>query len=248
MNKIAIIAPAGMLLSKNVEVVQREEKTTPYGTPSSYISHALCQGREILLLARKGYDDSIPPHKVNYRANIWALREAGATLVLGLMPAEGIRSDMIPGQLVIADQLIDYTYGREHSIFSDDFSTDKYHAFAYPFDKQLRKDIIAAANHTDVEHSDSATFGVMQGPRLATLAEVNRMERDGCDLLCMTAMPEAYLAQELSLPYATIAVITNKAAGRVDGNAASPEQFGEVMSEVVQHLNGVVEHIIKATS
>jgi purine nucleoside phosphorylase len=173
----------------------------------------LWQGRKLLFLHRHGGQGRpIPPHRVNYRANLWALRELGATRILGVNAVGGIGA-MQPGSLVIPDQIIDYTWGREHS-FDDGASGTLLHVdFTQPYDAALRATLLEAAGAAGVPSRDGAVMAVVQGPRLETAAEVQRFARDGCDLIGMTGMPEAALARELAIPYAAICMVVNAAAG-----------------------------------
>jgi 5'-deoxy-5'-methylthioadenosine phosphorylase len=186
---------------------------TPYGTPSCTVEEGLWQGRTLLFLHRHGgRGRPVPPHLVNYRANLWALKELGASRILAVNAVGGIGA-MQPGRLVIPDQLIDYTWGREHS-FDDGASGSLLHVdFTAPYDAALRAALLQAAAAAAVPCRDGAVMGVVQGPRLETAAEVQRFARDGCDLIGMTGMPEAALARELDIPYAAICMVVNAAAG-----------------------------------
>ncbi len=189
---------------------------TPYGEPSAAIRRISRGGHEVLWLPRHGDRHTIPPHRINYRANLYALHAAGATAVIGINTVGVITGLVPPGSLAIPRQLIDYTWGREHTYF-DGADVDVTHVdFSTPFAASLRSGLLAAANAAAVDCVDGGVYAATQGPRLETAAEVDRLERDGADLVGMTAMPEAILAAELGLDYAVLALAVNPAAGRTD--------------------------------
>jgi 5'-methylthioadenosine phosphorylase len=169
-----------------------------------------------MFLARHGYGHTIPPHEVNYRANLWALYEQGAKRVIAVASVGGIRADLIPGEIVIPDQIIDYTYGRPFTYFDGRERPVTHIDFTLPYSPVLRTQILTAAEKANVKCFDGGVYAATQGPRLETKAEINRLERDGADMVGMTGMPEAALARELGLSYAAIAVVVNYAAGRGD--------------------------------
>lgn len=188
----------------------------PWGATSGPLRRRQLGGLEVVLLARHGDPGAplIPPHRVNYRANIWALREAGVEQVLGINAVGGITPAMSPGRLVIPDQLIDYTWGREHTYTGDQQFSLTHVEFTAPFSASLRDKLLATASALGLDAIPEATYGVTQGPRLESAAEIDRLERDGCHIVGMTAMPEAGLARELDLSYAICCVVVNRAAGR----------------------------------
>jgi 5'-deoxy-5'-methylthioadenosine phosphorylase len=217
MSKLAIIGGTGLDSLIQLQSSKRVVVDTPYGAPSGLITRGMLFGEEILFLPRHGYSHSLPPHKINYRANLWALHELGAESVLAIAAVGGIRADMTPARLAIPDQIIDYTWGRT-STFNDAEGDEVVHIdFSQPYCETLRQRLLAAAVASAVDAVDGGTYGVTQGPRLETAAEISRMERDGCHLVGMTAMPEAALARELGLCYASCAVVANWAAGKSEG-------------------------------
>ncbi len=210
---VAIIGGTGLTRLKGLEITHREVVHTPYGEPSGPITHGVLHGREVLFLARHGYGHTIPPHKVNYRANLWALKHLQVEHVVAVAAVGGINEAMGPGTIVLPDQIIDYTWSRHHTFFENDLTHVTHVDFTYPYDHALRQRMIQAAGAADAGAVIDGTYGATQGPRLETAAEIQRLRRDGCDLVGMTGMPEAALARELELAYAACAVVANWAAG-----------------------------------
>jgi len=200
-----------------LQVLAHEHRDTPYGSPSSSVVRGILGKSELLFLPRHGTDHGIPPHRIDYRANIWALKVCGAERVVGLAAAGGIGNGFGPSILAVPDQIIDYTSGRAHSYYDGEKGSVQHIDFSYPYCEELRQALLGAASEVGVELVDGGTYGVTQGPRLETAAEIARMERDGCDLVGMTQMPEAALARELGLCYACFSFVVNWAAGKADG-------------------------------
>ncbi len=195
-----------------------DDVETPYGAPSAPVRRRRRGEHEVLWMPRHGDRHSIPPHRINYRANLYALREAGATTIVGINTVGIITGLIEPGDIAVPAQLIDYTWGREHTFFDGDNGDVKHIEFGEPFAAPLRQLLVDAAARAGVQCVDGGTYAASQGPRLETAAEIDRFERDGADLVGMTAMPEAVLAAELELEYAVIAVGVNPAAGRTDAS------------------------------
>jgi len=217
MSELAIIGGTGLDKIPNLEIVHREVSHTPYGEPSAPLTHGRLEGREIVFLPRHGFSHIIPPHRVNYRANLWALRHAGVETVLAIAAVGGITERMAPGMIVIPDQIIDYTFGRDHTLYESDLSHVTHIDFTQPYCETLRGQLLEAGRQCGVNPIAGGTYGATQGPRLETAAEILRLERDGCDIVGMTGMPEASLAREMNLCYATCAVVSNWAAGKSEG-------------------------------
>lgn len=213
---IGIIGGSGLTRLSNLEITRREVIRTPYGEPSGALTFGSLKGHEVVFLARHGYGHTIPPHAVNYRANIWAMHAQGVTGLVSVASVGGIRTDLEPGELSVPDQIIDYTYGRMHSFFDSPEQTVTHIDFTHPYCQDLRQALIKAAGESDIPIIDGGVYAATQGPRLETAAEINRMERDGADMVGMTGMPEAALAREMDVCYASIAVVANWAAGRGD--------------------------------
>jgi 5'-methylthioinosine phosphorylase len=210
---IAIIGGTGLYKLADLQDVESHQPVTRYGAPSGPIRIGMLAGRRVAFLARHGEGHSVPPHRINYRANLAALKALGAQRVLALNTVGGITERFGPRVLGCPDQLIDYTWGRV-STLSEETGSDVLHVdFGDPYTPALRTDILAAAAGAGVAVVDGGCYGATQGPRLETKAEIARMRRDGCDLVGMTGMPEAGLARELGLDYACLAVVANWAAG-----------------------------------
>lgn len=217
-DRIGIIGGTGALGIVPSESLRRASIGNPYGDPSSPVLEWRLEDTErdtqFFFIARHGLDATIPPHRVNYRANIWALKAAQPDHVIAINTVGGISPDARPGSLVFPDQLIDYTFGREHTYADGVNNSVRYVDFTMPFSEGWRGRLIEHARALGLEFRDAGTYGVTQGPRLETAAEIDRLERDGCDIVGMTAMPEAALARELDLDYAVCAIVVNQAAGR----------------------------------
>lgn len=226
----AIIGGSGLAKLADLKLERREVVRTPYGDPSCALSFGTIEGEGVVFLARHGYGHTIAPHQINYRANLWALHQVGATGVVAVATVGGIRDDLGPGTLAIPDQVVDYTYGRAGTFFEGPDNPVTHIDFTQPFSEPLRLRLQRAARGVDESPAWGGTYGCTQGPRLETAAEIRRLAGDGCDLVGMTVMPEAALARELSLPYAVLAVVANHAAGRGSSREAiSMEAMGRVM-------------------
>ncbi|QKT02376.1 S-methyl-5'-thioinosine phosphorylase [Ectothiorhodospiraceae bacterium 2226] len=221
--ELAIIGGTGLTSINALEITRREMIHTPYGEPSGPVTHGTLCGRNVVFLARHGYGHTIPPHKINYRANIWALKETGVGNVLAVNAVGGIRADMVPGTLVFPDQIIDYTWSRVQTYFDEGLTSVTHIDFTQPYCEALRRQLVAAAQAAELAVVEGGTYGATQGPRLETAAEIVRLERNGCDMVGMTGMPEAALARELNLCYASCAVVANWAAGKGEGEITMEE-------------------------
>lgn len=210
---LAIIGGTGVYAFPGLKRSERHALTTRWGAPSSDVVTGVVAGRRIAFLARHGERHTIAPHRINYRANIDALVQLGVHRVLGVNAVGGIRSDLGPRVIAVPDQLIDYTTGRVSSFCDADGEPVQHVEFGEPYAGALRRAVLAAAARADAAAVDGGCYGVTQGPRLETRAEIGRMRRDGCDLVGMTGMPEAALARERGLEYACVAVVANWAAG-----------------------------------
>lgn len=241
---IAIIGGSGLSQLSNLDITRREVVRTPYGEPSGALLFGHMCDQQTVFIARHGYGHTIPPHAVNYRANIWALKQAGAEAIISVASAGGIQANLTPGVIMVPDQILDYTWGRQATYF-DGADTPVVHVdFTEPYDTTLRQRILAAARAAGEAVIDGGTYAATQGPRLETTAEVNRLERDGAHVIGMTGMPEAVLARELEIPYAAIVLVVNDAAGRrtsehgiqMSGIEATAKQAMSRVHNVLQHF------------
>lgn len=242
---LAVIGGSGLSQLANLDVSHREVLRTPYGEPSGAVTFGQICGRPVAFLARHGYGHTIPPHAVNYRANIWALWKRGAVGIVSVASVGSIRADLKPGDVVIPHQIIDYTWGRKSTFHDGQDGKVTHIDFTDPYDEALREQLITAAASSGIAVSPSAVYAATQGPRLETAAEINRLERDGVDIVGMTGMPEAALARELGVPYAAISVVANYAAGRADSrDGISFEAIEAVLHESMGHVRTIIEKMV----
>ena len=216
MNRLAIIGGSGLAALPGLAIRQTLRPATPWGAPSAPVTLGQFKARELLFLPRHGPGHTIPPHRVNYRANIQALKDCGAAAIIAVNAVGGITPALTPGRIVIPAQIIDYTWGREHTFQGETARPVKHIDFTRPYTEALRQRLIAAATRTGAAPHAGGTHAVTQGPRLETAAEIERLERDGADIVGMTGMPEAALARELEIDYACCALVVNRAAGKGD--------------------------------
>lgn len=223
---------AGLFPAGRPVVLPAALAAAPWGPVSSAPCRSEEEGHEIIFLARHGAPDAavIAPHRVNYRANLWALRELGVDHVLAINAVGGISPAALPGRLVIPDQIVDYTWGREHTFTGDGGLPVQHVDFTGPFTAELRARLLAAAGEFGLDVMRTATYGATQGPRLESAAEIDRLERDGCHVVGMTGMPEAGLARELDLSYAMCCVVANHAAGRVPSGMTIHAQIADSLA------------------
>lgn len=216
MGALAIIGGTGLDHFDGLDTLERKAVDTPYGKPSAALTRGRIGDRELLFLARHGDRHDIPPHRVNYRANLWALHTVGVRTVIAVTAVGGITPAMRPGVIALPDQIIDYTADRQHTYFDGPPNAVEHIDFTWPYDAGLRRALLEAAAATGLTVQATATYGATQGPRLETAAEIRRLEHDGCDIVGMTGMPEAALARELGMVYAGCALVVNRAAGKSD--------------------------------
>lgn len=233
---LAVIGGTGVYKLADLQDVEARKLDTRFGAPSGPVRIGTLSGHRVAFLARHGEGHSVPPHQVNYRANLQALKDLGATRVLALNTVGGITDACGPRVLACPDQLIDYTWGRISTICEEP-GTDVLHVdFGDPYTHLLRQQILAAAREAGVDLVDGGCYGATQGPRLETRAEIRRMRRDGCDLVGMTGMPEAGLAREMGLGYACLAIVANWAAGCGTDEEITME---EVLANVAAASSGI---------
>ncbi len=213
---IAIIGGTGLDQLDGLQIGEKIVVDTPYGAPSAPVQKGHYNGKPVFFLARHGEQHQWPPHRVNYRANMYALKRLGVEQVIAVNAVGGIHHDMAPAVVCVPDQLIDYTWGRIHTYSDDEHSPLEHIDFTFPYAERTRELLLRAADAAGVMALARGVYGCTQGPRLETSAEIRRMQRDGCDLVGMTAMPEAPLAREIGLDYASLCVVANWAAGCTD--------------------------------
>lgn len=242
---LAIIGGTGLSEIPGLEIQRRHSCETPLGSASAPVLQGRLQDREMLFLARHGQPRRLPPHRINYRANLWALRQAGASRVVGINAVGGIDPALRAGALVVPDQLIDYTHGREGTYFDGRFKPLAHIDFTHPYDAALRQALLAAGARAGESLVVGGVYACTQGPRLETAAEIARLARDGATLVGMTGMPEAALARELALPYASLALVVNSAAGVGEGEIAMAQVEAALEAAIVR-ARGVIEALLLA--
>jgi 5'-methylthioinosine phosphorylase len=239
---LAIIGGSGLSKLGNMAVTRRKVVRTPYGEPSGALTFGRIGGRDVMFLARHGYGHTIAPHQVNYRANLWALKDSGALEVVSVASVGSIRKDLWPGVLVLPHQIIDYTWGRPSTYFEGAGVAVNHIDFTEPYSSSVRAKVLSAAASCGERIMEQGVYAATQGPRLETAAEITRLERDGADIVGMTGMPEAALAREISLEYAAIAVVANFAAGRGESEHAIPlDRISAVLEESMGRVRRIIE-------
>lgn len=243
---LAIIGGTGMAQLACLEISHRQIMRTPYGEPSGPLTFGRINDHEVVFLARHGYGHTIPPHAVNYRANLWALQSLNLSRVISVASVGGIHADFTPGMVAIPDQIIDYTHSRKYTYYDGTDRPVTHIDFTEPYCPITRGSLLEAAKRANEKVIDAGVYGVTQGPRLETAAEINRLERDGVDMVGMTGMPEAALAKELGLCYATIAVVANYAAGRAtSARAIRLEDAHAVLEEAMVGVRNILEWVVE---
>jgi len=242
---IGVIGGSGMDRLHDMKVLGRQVIPTPFGPPSAPVIHGSLGGGEGYFLARHGSGHTLAPHEVNYRANIWALQSLGIRRIIAINTVGAIRAGLPSGDLLLPDQIVDYTWGRAHT-FHDGASGSVFHVdFTEPYSAGLRGMLRLAASAAEVPLHDGGTYGATQGPRLESRSEIDRMERDGCDVVGMTGMPEAALARELGLEYASCCVVVNMAAGRGDGSEGIHAEIDRFMDLGMSRVRAVLERLMR---
>jgi len=232
---LAIIGGSGLYdLGDEFAVTARAPRDTPYGATSAEILQGSWQDLAVVFLPRHGPGHEIPPHRINYRANIWALQQLGVERIIAVNAVGGIGAGLGPQTFAVPDQLVDYTSGRAHTYFDGDDDQARHIDFTWPYDARLREILIEAGRQQDLPLVSPATYGCTNGPRLETAAEITRLKNDGCSIVGMTGMPEAALARELEIAYASLALVVNWAAGI--------QQQSISMDEIVANLEQGMRH------
>ena len=245
---LAIIGGSGLSKLDILEAAEDSTYSTAFDQKPVKILQGTLAGIPVAFLPRHGAEHDIPPHRINYRANLKALKEHGVTDIIAINAVGGINPQMSPGRLAIPDQLIDYTYGRAHTYYEQDLDEVVHVDFTHPYSKRLRHMLVIAVEQEQLEEDESeesmpvtkGTYGCVQGPRLETAAEIERMRRDGCDMVGMTGMPEAALARELGINYACLALSVNRAAG-LDDTPITMEAINRTLATGMKEVKKVLK-------
>jgi 5'-methylthioinosine phosphorylase len=241
-----IVGGTGLDQLQGLQSEQSHFPDTPFGKPSRPIQEGCWHGYTIYYLHRHGAPLAIPPHKVNYRANMWAMKNLGVTDLVAINAVGGICAHATTGTLVIPDQLIDYTWGREHTVDDGSSGALQHIDFTAPYDAALRQALLDVAAALDIPHIARATHAVTQGPRLETAAEIHRLKQDGCDIVGMTGMPEAAIARELGMAYAAICMVVNPAAG-IGSEPISLDAMRDTLKQKAQVVARLLDGLTRAT-
>jgi len=242
---LAIIGGSGLTRLSTLAVAHREVVRTPYGEPSSALVFGQIADRDVVFLARHGHGHTIPPHRVNYRANLWALKARGVDAILAVASVGAIARTHAPGDLILPHQIVDYSSGREATFFDGGDRTVVHVDFTHPYTPALRERCLAAAANAGIGLYDGGVYAAVSGPRLETAAEIDRLERDGATIVGMTGMPEAVLARELNLGYVTIAVAVNHAAGRRESaQAIALERIAAVLETAMDQVRKLIDYVV----
>lgn len=243
---LAIIGGTGLTKLDNLNITRRLIVRTPYGEPSQPLIFGEIAGREVIFLARHGNGHTIPPHEVNYRANISALHLQGVTEIAAIATVGGIHAELAPGVIAMPHQIIDYTHGRKNTFYDGIDLPVKHIDFTEPYCPDLRKKWEQAALNIGESLVNHGVYAAMQGPRLETAAEINRLERDGATMVGMTGMPEAALARELGISYAAICPIANHAAGRGDSeHGIQYEELVNNLNQTMVRVRNIIAQLVK---
>ncbi|MBV9834598.1 MAG: S-methyl-5'-thioinosine phosphorylase [Alphaproteobacteria bacterium] len=246
-----IIARSRPASIAGLTIERRAHVETPYGRPSAPLIYGAIAGKSVVVLLRHGDDHEFPPHRVNYRANIQALYDAGVEGIVAIATVGGLRDHLGPGTLLIPDQVIDYTSDRAHTFYDADDASAHHVDFTWPFSENLRRRLLTSARNAGIRIEDGGCYGATNGPRLESAAEIRMMQRDGCDVVGMTGMPEIALARERGIPYGAINIVVNYAAGLGDSaQAVAHDQLLEygrtAMITVARLLANFIENKDKA--
>ena len=240
--EIAIIGGTGLYQLEGFEELERREFITRWGEPSSELILCQYKNKKVIFLTRHGSQHNIPPHKVNYRANLWALKECGVKEIIGVAAVGGITEKMLPETIIIPDQIIDYTYARKHTFFEDELEQVTHIDFTEPYSEKLRSRLLIASENA----VNGGTYAAMQGPRLETAAEIKKLKMDGADIVGMTGMPEASLAREIELEYACVALSVNWAAGCAGTTKIDHKEMQAIVDKGMCAVKSVLLNFVSA--
>jgi 5'-methylthioinosine phosphorylase len=242
---LGIIGGTGLTQLANLKITRRQLIRTPYGEPSGPLTFGELGGKSVVFLARHGSGHTIPPHGVNYRANLWALHSEGVRDIVAVATVGGIHADLGPGTIALPDQIIDYTHGRKNTYYDDVDKPVIHIDFTEPYCPRLRGLCLQASRQSGEPLIDGGVYAAMQGPRLETAAEINKLERDGATMVGMTGMPEAVLARELEISYAAICPVVNHAAGRGSSvHGIRYEDIGAVLDQTMERVRNLIEQVV----
>ena len=247
---LAIIGGTGLSELQGFEQLEKVAIKTPYGRAKVRLVRMGSDDKEFIFLPRHGAGHKIPPHEIKYRANIAALSDLGVTAIVAVNAVGAIQDDFLPGSVAVPDQLIDYSYSRDVSFFDGKLKMVHHIDFTNPYSEPVRQRILEAAetvnsySKTGCKVMASGTYACTQGPRLETAAEIRRLVRDGCDMVGMTGMPEASLARELEIEYASLALSVNWAAGLSEA-PITLEDIHEVLEGGMEFVSAVITEIVQ---
>lgn len=244
MSVIGIIGGSGLSSFEGLEITRQKMQQTPYGQASSPLTFGQFDKSEVVFLPRHGNPHTIPPHKINYRANIWALKENKVDKIIAINAVGGITNQMSPKRIVIPDQIIDYTSARIHTFFEEGLNEVTHVDFSYPYSEAMREQLIQASNLHKINIYPYASYAATQGPRLESAAEISRLERDGCNIVGMTGMPEAALARELELEYVSICMVVNWAAGKCS-EVITMQTIEENLQQTIKHVRLLIQGFLQ---
>lgn len=241
MAEIGIIAGSGIQELGCEDIIATQKVETPYGPPSDLYRICNISGTEVIFLPRHGIPHHIPPHKINYRANLWGFSSLGVKEIISINAVGGINEGLSPGDIVLPDQVIDLTHGRENTFFDKE---EVVHIdFTEPFCNSLREMFCCAGEKAGIPLIRSGTYVCTNGPRLETKAEIQYFSRIGADIVGMTLMPEASLARELEICFASISVITNYAAG-ISKNKLTTTEVVETMRASIEKIRTLIREFL----
>jgi 5'-methylthioinosine phosphorylase len=243
---IAVIGGSGLAQLANLEITRRQIVRTPYGEPAGPVTFGRIGKQELVFLARHGYGHTLAPHEINYRANLFAIHAQEVTGVIAIATVGGIAENLGAGTIVVPDQIIDYTWGRPSTYFEGAEQPVTHIDFTYPYSDEMRRLALSSAKDVGLAVVDGGTYAAVQGPRLETKAEIDRLDRDGATMVGMTGMPEAALARELGLQYAHLCVVVNPAAGRgASAHTVSLDEIGRVIDETMGRVRSIVAKMVE---
>ncbi len=242
--KIGIIGGSALGRMDSLQSPHREMVSTPYGAPSCPVTFGHMAGNEVVFIPRHGSGHTLAPHEINYRANICALKQLGVTHVIGVAAVGGISDNMSPLKLVFPDQIIDYTWSRQHTFHDNQVQRVRHVDFTFPYDATMRQQMADVAQQLRLAFEAEGTYAATQGPRLETAAEIRRLQRDGCDIVGMTGMPEAVLARELDMKYACCALVVNWAAGIQPGTTIAMQEIENNLKTGMQTILRLLENVL----